>query len=144
LTGGAASGDPVKSRRPLPVLDKLTSYFWTGGANGQLLIARCDQCRLYQHPPLQRCAACGSSSFTPSPVTGRGRVATFTVNQEPWLPGLAVPFVFAAVELVEQAELYVFSNIVEPVERVRIGLPVAVFFEQHGEIFLPLFRQAEQ
>ena len=149
MTGAAIAGDTKGggdsgSRRLLPALEKQTSYFWTGGAKGQLLIARCDQCRLYQHPPLQRCAACGSGSFTPSPVSGRGRVATFTVNHEPWLPGLAVPFVFAAVELAEQAELYVFSNIVGPVDRVRIGMSVSVFFEQHGELYLPLFSPDER
>jgi len=54
---------------------------------------------------------------------------------------LAVPFVFAAVELIEQAELYVFTNIVGcSVEDVRIGMAVEVIFEQHGDIFVPLFR----
>jgi uncharacterized protein len=139
LTDGAAVAEP-DSRRPLPALDAQTGYYWTGGANGQLLIARCDRCRLYQHPPLQRCAGCGGDSLTPSPVCGRGRIATFTVNHETWIPELPVPFVFAAVELEEQAELYVFSNIVGPIEHVRIGAPVAVFFEQHGTIYLPMFR----
>ena len=132
------------SHRPLPLLEKQSSYFWTGGASGQLLIARCDRCGLYQHPPLQRCTGCGGDSFTPSPVSGRGRVATFTVNHEAWLPGLAVPFVFAAVELVEQPELYVFSNIVSPVDQVRIGMPVSVCFERHGDLHIPLFRPDER
>jgi uncharacterized OB-fold protein len=143
LTGEAVVGDS-NSRRPLPVLDEQTGYFWTGGANGQLLIARCDRCRVYQHPPLQHCAACGSDAFTPSPVSGRGRVATFTINHEAWIPGLSVPFVFAAVELAEQAELYVFSNIVSPVDQVRIGMPVSVCFERHGDLYLPLFRPDER
>jgi uncharacterized OB-fold protein len=52
-----------------------------------------------------------------------------------------VPFVFAAVELVEQAELYVFTNIVGcPVDDVRIGMVVQVLFERHGDIFLPMFQ----
>jgi uncharacterized OB-fold protein len=141
LSGEVISGDP-NSRRPLPVLDEQTGYYWCGGAQGQLLIARCDRCRLYQHPPLQRCSGCGGDEFTPSPVSGRGRVATYTVNHEPWIPGLPVPFVFAAVELQEQSGLYVFSNIVSPraVVQVRVGMPVVVFFERHGDIYLPLFR----
>ena len=130
-------------RRPLPVLEQHSSYFWTGGERGQLLIAHCDRCRLYQHPPLQRCPGCGGDTLTPLPVSGRGRVATFTVNHEAWLPGMAVPFVFAAVELAEQPQLYVFSNIAAPVDRVRIGMPVSVYFERHGEIYLPLFRPDE-
>ena len=97
----------------------MTGYFWTGGAEGKLLIARCDKCNVYQHPPLQRCSGCGGEAFTPTPVSGRGRVATFTVNHEPWMPNLRVPFVFAAVELAEQPELYVFSNISGPVDQVH-------------------------
>jgi uncharacterized OB-fold protein len=122
----------------------LTGSFWTGGAHGQLLIARCGGCGLYQHPPLQRCAGCGGDALAPTPVAGRGRVATFTVNHEPWLPTLKVPFVFAAVELEEQSELYVFSNISGPVEQVRIGMPVSVYFEPRADRYIPLFRPDER
>jgi uncharacterized OB-fold protein len=68
-------------------------------------------------------------------------VATFTVNYQPWLPNMAVPFVFAAVELEEQPQLYVFCNLVEvdPGE-VRIGLPVEVQFERQAAVYLPMFR----
>jgi uncharacterized OB-fold protein len=122
----------------------LTGYFWTGGAQGELLIARCDQCGLYQHPPLQHCSACRGDAFTPTAVSGKGKVATFTVNHEPWIPRLPVPFVFAAVELEEQAQLYVFSNVSGPVDQVRVGMPVSVYFEQRDDIYVPLFRPAER
>jgi len=131
--------------RPLPALERGTEFFWTAGARGHLLIGRCDACGRYLHPPLPRCPACGGQSINPSPVSGRARVASFTVNHQRWMPGLAVPYVFAAVELVEQPELYVFTNIVGcPVDDVHIGLDVEVTFEQHGEIFLPMFRPVEK
>lgn len=126
--------------RPLPALDKETAFFWTAGAEGRLLICRCESCGLYLHPPLPRCPACGGDT-QPSPVSGRARVASFTVNHQQWVPGLEVPYVFAAVELIEQPELYVLTNIVGcSVEDVRMDMPVEVAFEQHGEIFLPMFR----
>lgn len=121
----------------------MTESFWTAGARGQLVIARCERCGTYQHPPLQRCASCGGDELIPTPVSGRGRVATFTVNYEPWTPRHPVPFVFAAVELAEQPELYVFSNISGPVDEVRIGTPVTVYFEQRDDIYVPLFRPEE-
>lgn len=128
------------ARRQLPALEPETAFFWTAGAEGRLKISRCQACGRYQHPPLPRCPACGGEA-APEAVSGRGRVATFTVNEQAWIPGLAVPFVFAAVELAEQAELYVFSNIVGcPPEAVRTGLPVEVTFEAHGDIHLPLFQ----
>lgn len=132
----------VTARRPLPLLEPLTRHYWTGGAEGQLLIQRCGACGTWQHPPQPLCARCQSDEVAPAPVSGRGRVATFTVNHQIWLPGLAVPFVFAAVELVEQAELYVLTNILAPVDRVHAGMAVSVCFEQHEDVFLPMFRPA--
>jgi uncharacterized OB-fold protein len=127
--------------RQLPALDPDTAFFWTAGADGRLEIARCTACARYIHPPLPHCPMCGAGRVVPAVVSGRGRVASFTVNHQPWLPGLAVPYVFAAIELAEQAHLYVFSNIVEcPVEAVAIGMPVAVTFERHDDVHLPLFR----
>lgn len=126
--------------RQLPALEKDTAFFWTAGAEGQLLICRCRACGRYQHPPLPSCPDCGRE-VAPTPVSGKARVATFTVNHQPWVPGMAIPFVFAAVELIEQPELYVLTNIVDcPVDEVRIGMQVEVCFEQHGNIFLPMFR----
>jgi len=128
--------------RQLPALEKDTAFFWTAGAEGRLLICRCQACGRYQHPPLPSCPECGGES-APAPVSGKGRVATFTVNHQPWVPGMAVPFVFAAVELIEQPELYVLTNIVDcATDEVRIGMPVEVCFEQRGDIFLPQFRPA--
>jgi uncharacterized OB-fold protein len=136
-----AASPPPAARRQLPALEPGTAFFWTAGAQGRLMISRCGSCGRYQHPPLPRCPACGGEDVGPVPVSGRGRVATFTVNHQPWVPGLEAPFVFAAVELVEQAELYVFTNIIgRPVEEVRIGMPVQVRFEPHGDVFLPMFQ----
>jgi uncharacterized OB-fold protein len=53
------------------------------------------------------------------------------------------PYVVALVELEEQADLRVFTNLVgvEPAQ-VAIGMPVEVRFEDHGEIFVPIFTPA--
>jgi uncharacterized OB-fold protein len=82
--------------------------------------------------------------MNPSPVSGGGRVASFTINTQRWTADLAVPFVFAAVELSEQAELYVFTNIIGcAVSEVRTGMAVTVSFEQHADVFLPMFQPVE-
>ncbi|MDB5444870.1 MAG: DNA-binding protein [Phenylobacterium sp.] len=138
-----ATGETDEPARQLPALDPDNRPYWTGGADGQLLIQRCDACGHHVHPPLPRCSRCGSDSLTPSAVSGRGRVAAFTVNEQAWVPGLRTPYVFAAVELEEQGELYVFTNIVEcAVNDVTMHMPVEVLFEQHEDVFLPFFRPA--
>lgn len=128
--------------RKLPALEPETEFFWTSGADGHLRIQRCGKCGLWQHPPLPRCAACGSEQITAQATSGKGRIASYTVNHEPWVPGLEVPFVYAAVELAEQAQLYVLTNILAPVDAVRIGMPVEVEFERHEDVWLPMFRPA--
>ena len=131
--------------RKLPRLEPDSAFFWTSGADGRLRIQRCTDCGRWQHPPLPRCAQCGSERVAPQPVSGKGRIASYTVNREAWTPDLAVPFIFAAVELVEQAQLYVFTNLLAQIgeaasEPVRVGMAVNVVFERHDDVWLPLFR----
>jgi uncharacterized protein len=128
--------------RKLPVLEPETAFFWTSGEDGKLRIQRCTVCGTWQHPPLPLCAECGSEDVAPDVTGGKGRVASYTVNHERWLPGLEVPFVFAAIGLPEQAELYVFSNVLAPVDAVTRGMAVEVTFERHEDVWLPLFRPA--
>ncbi|RVT95055.1 DNA-binding protein [Sphingomonas crocodyli] len=134
---------PDAPARQLPALEKDNEAFWTGGANGALMICRCAACDLYIHPPLPQCPQC-AGAVAPQAVSGRARVASYTINVQPWLPGMKVPFLFAAVELEEQKELYVMTNIVGcPVDQVTIGMPVSVVFEQHDDVWLPMFQPTE-
>lgn len=130
--------------RKLPLLEPDTAFFWTAGEQGRMLIQRCTHCHVWQHPPLPRCARCGSEDVAPQPVSGKGRVASYTINHERWVPGLEVPFVFGVIELEEQAELYVFTNVLAPVDAVRVGMAVGVEFERHEDVWLPMFRPVEQ
>jgi uncharacterized OB-fold protein len=133
----------LSTARKLPQVTRETEAFWTGGKDGRLLIQQCTSCGRYQHPPLPLCPKCRTETLASSPVSGRGRVKTFTVNHQQWLPGQDGTFIFAAVELAEQPELYVFSNVLAAPEAVRSGLAVTVCFERHEDVWLPLFRPAE-
>jgi uncharacterized OB-fold protein len=139
----SAAGPDAAYARQLPLIDGETGFFWTGGAQGRLLIQRCADCGRYQHPPLPRCACCHGEAVGPVPVSGRGTVKSFTVNHQQWLAGMKVPFVFAAVELVEQPELYVFSNLLGPIDEMRIGMKMRVCFERHDDVWLPMFESDE-
>ena len=131
----------TQPQRQLPAIEATTRFFWEGGRDGRLLIQKCE-CGHYQHPPLPRCRACGSERLAPAAVSGKGHVASFTINRQSWLPGLE-PYVFAAVALVEQDGLHVFTNICDcPLDRVTIGMPVEVMFDQQDDVWLPLFRPA--
>jgi uncharacterized OB-fold protein len=137
------SADATPPKRPLPVVTEANHHFWCGGADGRLHILRCGDCGRWIHPFAGRCSACGSTQIAPQPVSGRATVVGFTVNHQPWSRDVEVPYVVAIVALEEQADLRLMTNLPRtPIAEVRVGLPVKVFFEQHGEIFVPLFEAA--
>ena len=128
---------------PVPQITDDNRAFWTGGQGGELLITRCTVCGYYLHPPSPRCPKCLSDAIEPQAVSGRGRVYTFTINRRAWAPGLEVPFVLAIVELDEQTDLRLMTNIVDCApEQVEIGMPVEVTFVQRADAFVPHFRPA--
>jgi uncharacterized OB-fold protein len=127
---------------PIPQINDENRAFWTGGADGELRIARCGNCGYYLHPPTPRCPECWSEDVAPSAVSGRGHVYTYTINRQRWVPDLEVPFVLAAVELDEQPGLRLISTVECDPDEVEIGMPVEVAFVQRGEAFVPFFRAA--
>ena len=128
--------------RVLPRLDDETGFFWTSGKDGRLRILRCDACRYLVHPPAPVCPQCFGRALSPDALSGRAIVATFTVNHHPW-DGSTEPWVVALVELDEQPDVRLMTNIVgiDP-EEVAIGMPVQVVFEDHDPVFVPLFEPA--
>ena len=64
----------------------------------------------------------------------------FTVNPHPWHPAFPPPYVIAIVALDEDPLVRLTTNIVgcEP-DEVHIGQRVRVRFEQHDDVWLPLF-----
>jgi uncharacterized OB-fold protein len=131
-------------KRMLPAITDVNRPFWSGGATGSLIIARCAACGRWIDPPAAACPECeGSLAF--EAVSGRGTVYTFTINRYQYHPDVPLPTVIAIVQLEEQDDLRIVSNIVEchPAD-LRCGLPVQVAFETHGEAFYPVFVPAAQ
>jgi uncharacterized protein len=126
-------------------LDRDNQSFWTGGQGGELWIFRCPSCRYWIHPPGPICPRCLARDVRPEPVSGRGIVCTYTVNCHPWHPAFTPPYVVALVDLEEQPNLRLVSNLVEIApDRVRIGMPVQVEFVAAGELFVPVFVPTEE
>jgi acetyl-CoA acetyltransferase/uncharacterized OB-fold protein len=127
--------------RPLPELTSASDWFWTSGADGTLRVQGCTDCGGLIHPPVPICPYCRSRSSKPTPVSGRGTVVGFTLNFHRWLPDFDPPYVIANVALAEDARVHLTTNIVGcgPSD-VHIGQEVAVRFEQHDDVWLPLFQ----
>jgi acetyl-CoA acetyltransferase/uncharacterized OB-fold protein len=126
--------------RPLPELNPATGWFWTSGADGQLRIQRCRDCATLVHPPVPICPACRSRAWEPAVVSGRGTVVGCTVNSHPWLPKFPPPYAIAVVALDEDRGVRLTTNVVgcDP-DDVHIGQQVSVRFEQHDDVWIPLF-----
>ena len=132
--------------KPFRVLPRVTpenEHFWRGGRQGELRFLRCRACACYIHPPAPLCPRCLSRDVAPEAVSGRARLATYTVNHQPWYPGLDPPYVIAIVEIEEQPDVRLMTNIVNcEVDRVEIGMRVTVTFEEHEDVWIPLFEPA--
>lgn len=133
-------GEQAHAPRVSPVITDLTHEFWTAGKAGELRMLRCQTCGTWKHPPRPMCDVCRGKDLEYETTSGHGTVYSYVVNHRAWRPGLRVPYVIALVELDDQRNLRLTTNIVgcEPGE-VRIGLPVSVTFEQNDDIFVPLF-----
>ncbi len=137
------SPPPTAAQRPLPRITEMNAHFWTGGKDGRLHILRCRDCGTWIHPYAARCPNCRGGQIAAEPVSGRGTVTGFTVNHQAWTPGVATPYVVAVVELEEQSNLRLMTNLPRtPIDEVRIGMPVKVYFEAQGEVYVPLFEAA--
>jgi uncharacterized OB-fold protein len=85
----------------------------------------------------------------PEKVSGRATVAAFSVDRQPWIPGFEPPYIVAIVEIAEEPDVRLISNVVdvEP-EDMHVGLEVEVFFEdwtglsggEDTRVWIPLFR----
>lgn len=138
---------PALRLTPTPTSE--SAAFWTGGREGQLLIYRCHECGHFFHPPAPACWRCRSRDVAPGPVSGRATVAAYTINRQPWIPGFEPPYVVAMVELAEERDVRLITNIIDVAPaNLRVGLDVEVVFEdwtppsgdEERRVWLPLFR----
>jgi len=135
----------VTDPRPVPLPDEISGFFWEGAREKRLLVQRCQACAKLQYPPDVVCIHCQSVDLVPEEVSGRGTLWSFTRVERVFHAGFAeaVPYVVGLVELEEQADVRLLTNIVdaEPAE-LRVGLALEVTFEDRGEVVLPQFRPA--
>jgi hypothetical protein len=131
------------AKKPIPIADDLSRPFWDAAKAGRLVIQRCASCRYYNHPPRRFCDACLAPDLRFENVSGRGHIYTFSVMHQRDVPGFedAAPFINIVVELAEQSMLLMVANVPEADrEKVRIGAPVELYFEDRGDVVFPQFR----
>lgn len=127
------------SNRPMPEPDLITNFYWEGAKNEQLLIQHCADCGHWNHPPKERCPACGSRQLTGEPVPLKGEVYSYSVTNQSRVSGFEekVPYIVVTIAL-EAVPVKIICNLLEcQPEHVRIGMPVDIVFEHAGPFSLP-------
>ncbi len=131
-------------KKPLPTPDIETKEYWEGCRRHELLMQKCKDCGTYSFPPMPMCNVCHSMSREWVKVSGRGKIYSWFVVHHATHPDFVddVPYAVVLVELGEQADLRIPSNMVDClIEDIKAGMPVEVVFDDvTDEISLPKFR----
>lgn len=135
--------------RILPRITDRNRFFWSAGADATLRFLACDDCDTWIHPPVPICPRCHRRDVTPKATSGLATLSTFTLNHQEWMPGPAVPFLVAIVDIDDAPGVRLTTNLVDvDPDDVEIGMPLEVVFEHHDDpddpespgVYIPLFR----
>jgi len=98
--------------------------FFERARDGQLTGIKCGGCGELAIPPKEFCASCHQRAWTPTTLSGHGKIASFTVIRvAPRAHAGDAPYAIAAVQLAEGVSL--LGRVVDiPLEKLAIGLPV--------------------
>lgn len=130
--------------RPLPSLKEPdTRPFWQATRDHELRFQRCSSCREIVFHPREHCTRCLSGTLVWERSKGKGEIYTFSVVRQSWHPFFRarVPYAVAWIDLDEGFRM--MSNVIgveDPARDLPIGQRVAVEWEDHEELAIPLFR----
>ena len=129
---------------PYPVPEFGTEPYWEAANRRELRVQHCLDCGRLRWEPAPLCLDCQSQQHEWALLSGHGTVYSFTEITHPVHPAAfaKVPYIVVEVELAEQPNLRMISNLVDtPASAVKIGAAVTVDFIAHpnGQ-HLPVFR----
>jgi uncharacterized OB-fold protein len=133
---------PLHPDYPLPdVDDPVMRPFWDGARDGRLMQQRDRQSGAAVWPPKPLYWK-GGDRLEWFETSGRGRVHTWVVGYEPFLPAMRhlLPHIMVVVELAEGARIVGHMVRCTP-EEMRFDMPVRVVFKRLTErVTLPVWR----
>jgi uncharacterized OB-fold protein len=117
--------------------------FWEAVERGELLVQKCLSCGGLQMYPRRSCVACSASEITYVPVSGQGKIYTFStvLKYAPSDFAEDVPYTLAVVTLDEGPRMLTRIVDSDP-DGLRCDMPVKFApSEIHGQV-LPTFTAA--
>jgi uncharacterized OB-fold protein len=130
----------LTTARPIPEPDEYTAPYFEGAARGLLLIQRCRDCAAFLAPGATVCSECLSESLDWVQASGRATLHTFGLMHQPYHPGFlgALPYNLVEVELAEGPRLNAAVRGISS-DELKVGMPLAVSFENIGGVRVPVF-----
>jgi uncharacterized OB-fold protein len=124
------------------VNDRFTAPFWEAAEAQRLVVARCAACGRMRMPPTPFCPQCRSQVLEWQLLSGRGKVFTYTIVWRAILPEMqdSIPYAPAVIDLEGAPGCRLVSNVVDvPVNRIVVGMPVQVVWDQVNGVTVPRF-----
>ena len=129
-------------------LDRDSAPWWDAVRRHELLIQRCAGCGLLRFPARVVCGRCRSCAADWVPACGTGRVVSWIVNHQPFLPGMSAdaPFAVLFVRLDDGADdgaaIHMYGNLVDAaLSEIVAEMPVeAVFVDVDDNLTLVQWR----
>ena len=131
------------SQFPLPVPNLDNQEFWDKCREHRLVLRRCRDCNIFNHPPKPNCPECASANLEWVESEGKGKVYTFVITRQPVNPAFVARIPWAVVDVELDEGVHMISNLIgcDP-EEIEIGMDVTVVFEEvNDEITLPKFKR---
>lgn len=123
---------------------EISAPFWRSVEKEAMELPYCADCERFFFYPRPFCPDCWSEEIRWRPVSGRGKIWSFSVVHFPFFRGEweeRLPYVVALIELENGVRF--LSNVVDcPVEEIHIGLDVELVYGRLGDQLMPLFRPA--
>ena len=93
------------------------------------------------------CVHCQADEFEAAEVSGRGVIYSYSIVDRRLHAGFVdtVPYTVVLIELADQPELRILTNLVEVTDGTSLScvVPVEVVFEDRGGVTLPQLRLSE-
>ena len=115
---------------PRPLSPELSRPFWEAARRHELVMPRCKTCDHLFFYPRSECPHCFATNLEWVKVSGRGRLHSYTIVQQPANPAFRddVPYVYAVVQLEEGPRIV--SNIVQcNPDTLRVDMPLETVFD---------------
>jgi uncharacterized OB-fold protein len=130
--------------RPRPIDAPESAPFWESLREHRLKIQKCVPCGRFIHYPQTLCPGCFGDELVWEPVSGKGRVLTWSVAHRAQHPAFKplVPFAIVVADMDEGFRMVANLHGIE-LDELRPGLPVRIGYQDvEDDYTIPVFEPA--